>query len=106
MTVRDTISNDLKTSLLLFLLSVAWAAGISLISGLSLYSAVISTIVGATIVLWISKSTASITGPSASLAAPIFVAVNHNSSNETIFLSIIACGIIQLLMGIFRAGSI
>jgi carbonic anhydrase len=80
--------------------------GIALASGAPLFSGIISGIIGGIVVGAISGSNTSVSGPAAGLAAVILAAITKLGAFEILLASIFIAGVLQLIMGVARAGFI
>jgi MFS superfamily sulfate permease-like transporter len=97
---------DLPAGLVVFLVAMPLCLGIALASGAPLFSGIIAGIVGGIVVGAISGSPLGVSGPAAGLAAVVLGAIVELGSFETFLLAVLVAGVIQLLLGIVRAGVI
>lgn len=97
---------DLVAAIAVFLVAIPFCLGIALASGAPLFSGLVSGIIGGVIVGLLSGSQASVSGPSAGMAAVAFTAIAQLGSFEAFLLALTFAGILQLFLGIFRAGII
>jgi len=102
----SNLKNDLPASLIVFLVAMPLCLGIALASGAPLFSGVIAGIVGGTVVALISGSPLGVSGPAAGLAVIVLNAIQDLGAFETFLLAVIIAGVIQLLLGIVKAGVI
>lgn len=102
----SNIKSDLPSGLVVFLVALPLCLGIALASGAPMFSGIISGIVGGIVVGYLSKSHVSVSGPAAGLTAIILTAIATLGSFELFLLSAVLAGVIQLLLGLLRAGSI
>lgn len=98
--------SDLPASLVVFLVALPLCLGIALASGAPLFSGLIAGVVGGVVTGSLSKSTLSVSGPAAGLAAIVFSSIQELGSFPLFLLCVAIAGIIQVLMGYFRAGAI
>lgn len=75
-------------------------------SGAPLFSGIIAGIVGGTIVALISGSQLGVSGPAAGLAVIVLHAINQLGSFEVFLSAVVLAGVIQLVLGLLKAGSI
>ncbi|MDZ4756710.1 MAG: SulP family inorganic anion transporter, partial [Bacteroidota bacterium] len=100
------LKSDLPASIVVFLVAVPLCLGIALASGAPLLSGIISGVIGGIIVGYISKSQTSVSGPAAGLAAVVLSSITRLGTFEIFLTSVFIAGIIQLIMGIAKAGFI
>lgn len=100
------LKSDFASGLVVFLVALPLCLGIALASGAPLFSGIISGIIGGIVVGYLSKSHLSVSGPAAGLTAIILVAITDLGSFNAFLLAVLIAGIIQLLLGFIKAGSI
>ena len=100
------ISNDFPASIVVFLVAVPLCLGIALASGAPLFSGIIAGIVGGVVVSVFSGSALGVSGPAAGLAVIVLSALNQLGSFEVFLLAVVIAGIIQILLGLVKAGII
>ena len=103
--IFSTLNRDLPSSIVVLFVALPLCLGIALASGAPLFSGLIAGIVGGTIVGAISKSTHGVSGPAAGLAVIILTAL-LTTPFETFLLAVVIGGIIQIILGLLRAGII
>ena len=103
--VKKTIGADLLAGMVVFLVALPLCLGIAVASGAPPFAGIISGIIGGIVVGTLSKSHVSVSGPAAGLIAIILVAVT-DLGYETFLLAVIIAGLIQLLLGLAKAGGI
>lgn len=101
-----SLGKDIPAGIVVFLVALPLCLGIALASGAPLISGLISGIIGGLVVGSISKSDVSVSGPAASLTAVVLVAIQSLESFEVFLLALFIGGILQLSLGIFKAGII
>jgi MFS superfamily sulfate permease-like transporter len=89
-----------------FLVALPLCLGIALASGAPPLSGIISGIVGGIIIGTISNSNVSVSGPAAGLTAIVLKAITDLGAFELFLCAGMIAGIIQLILGFVRAGSI
>ena len=104
--IFGNLKYDLPAGLVVFLVAMPLCLGIALASGAPLFSGIIAGIVGGIVVGSISGSPLGVSGPAAGLAAVVLGAIVELGSFETFLLAGMVAGVIQLLLGIVRAGVI
>ena len=97
---------DLPAGVVVFLVALPLCLGVALASGAPLLSGIISGIIGGVVVGLISKSSTSVSGPAAGLAAVVLSSILQLGSFETFLAAVFIAGIIQLIAGLFKAGFI
>ena len=100
------IKSDLPASIVVFFVALPLCLGIALASGAPLFSGVIAGIVGGIIVGMFSGSQLGVSGPAAGLAVVVLTAIATLGSFEAFLLAVVLAGIIQFLLGYFKAGFI
>ncbi|MBY0371156.1 sulfate transporter [bacterium] len=105
-TPQSAIIRDLTAGIVVFLVALPLCLGIALASGAPLLSGVLSGIIGGTVVGILSQSHTSVSGPAAGLAAVVAAQITSLGSFETFLLAVVIAGIIQIGLGILRAGFI
>lgn len=98
--------HDLPASLVVFLVALPLCLGIALASGAPLFSGLISGVVGGIVVGALSKSPLSVAGPAAGLTVIVLAAIQQLPSFEAFLLAVCLAGVLQVMLGIARAGVI
>lgn len=97
---------DIPAGIVVFLVALPLCLGIALASGAPLISGLISGVIGGLVIGAISQSDVSVSGPAASLSAVVIVAIGKLESFEVFLLALVIGGIIQLIIGLLKAGVI
>ncbi len=100
------IKEDFRASIVVFLVAVPLCLGIALASGAPLFSGLIAGIIGGLVVSWLSGSQLSVAGPAAGLAVIVLNAIETLGSFSMFLLSVMIAGVIQIIMGYMKAGTI
>ena len=100
------IKSDAPAGLVVFLVAVPLCLGIALASGAPLFSGVIAGMVGGIVVTMFSGSSLGVSGPAAGLAVIVLAAIEDLGSFEIFLVAVVIAGIIQILLGILKAGII
>lgn len=100
------IKENFPSGLVVFLVALPLCLGIALASGAPPLSGVIAGIVGGLVVGFISNSNISVSGPAAGLTAIVLTAITDLGAFELFLTAGIIAGIIQLVLGFIKAGSI
>ncbi len=102
----STVSRDLVAGVVVFLVALPLCLGIALASGAPPISGLIAGIIGGIIVGAISGSHTSVSGPAAGLAAIVVAQLNALGSFDAFLLAVVLAGLLQIGLGIARAGSL
>lgn len=100
------IKQNLPSGLVVFLVALPLCLGIALASGAPPLSGIIAGIIGGLVIGFMSNSHISVSGPAAGLAAIVLAGITELGSFELFLVAGIIAGIIQLVLGFLRAGSI
>ncbi len=106
MNLLKNIKNDIPASIVVFFVALPLCLGIALASGAPLFSGIIAGIIGGIVVGAFSGSSIGVSGPAAGLAVIVFNAIETLNSWEAFLLAVCLAGMIQILMGFLKAGSI
>lgn len=101
-----TIRQDLIAGLVVFFVALPLCLGIAFASGAPLISGIISGIIGGVVVGCLSKSQTSVSGPAAGLSTLVAAQIQELGSLETFLLAVIVAGIVQIVLGILKAGAL
>ncbi len=96
---------DVPSGLVVFLVAIPLCLGIALASGGSAMSGIIAGIVGGLVVTLFSNSSLGVSGPAAGLVAIVAPAILQLGF-QNFLLAVVLAGVIQFLLGIFKAGTI
>ncbi len=100
------LKDDLPAGIVVFLVALPLCLGIALASGAPLFSGLIAGFVGGLVVVWLSGSQVSVSGPAAGLAMVVANAIETLGSFQGLLVACIIAGGIQLALGFLRAGVI
>ena len=100
------IKSDFASGLVVFLVALPLCLGIAMASGAPLFSGIISGIIGGIVVGYLSQSHLSVSGPAAGLTAIVLTAISDLGAFNIFLTAVIIGGVIQLILGFVRAGSI
>ncbi len=103
---RETIPGDVIAGLVVFLVALPLCLGVALASGAPPISGLLAGIIGGLIVGAVSKSHTSVSGPAAGLAAVVLAQIVSLRSFETFLAAVVICGVLQIGLGIAKAGFI
>jgi SulP family sulfate permease len=107
--MKYSLSNlryDLPASIIVFFVALPLCLGIALASGAPLFSGIIAGIIGGTVVGIFSGSRFGVSGPAAGLATIVLSYLITLGSWENFLVATVLAGIIQVIMGFMRLGTI
>jgi carbonic anhydrase/SulP family sulfate permease len=97
---------DAKAGVVVFLVALPLCLGIALASNAPLFSGLLSGIIGGIVVGLVSRSHTSVSGPAAGLTAVVAAQIAALGSFEAFLLAVFLAGVLQVILGVIRAGSI
>lgn len=100
------LKSDFASGLVVFLVALPLCLGIALASGAPLFAGIISGVVGGLVVGYLSQSHISVSGPAAGLTAIVLTAISDLGTFNAFLLAGLIAGVIQLILGFIKAGSI
>jgi MFS superfamily sulfate permease-like transporter len=101
-----TLGYDIRAGIVVYLVALPLCLGIALACQAPLISGIIAGIIGGTIVTLFSGSVLSVSGPAAGLTAIVLSAVATLGSFEVFLAAVMFAGVLQIVLGIIKAGSI
>lgn len=102
----SNLKYDLPASVVVFLVAIPLCLGIALVSKAPLFSGLIAGMVGGIIVSLISGSSIGVSGPAAGLAVIVANAITDLGGFEIFIMAIVIAGVIQVILGLLKAGVI
>lgn len=99
------LKNDLMSGMVVFLVALPLCLGIAVASGAPPFAGIICGVIGGIVVGFLSNSHVSVSGPAAGLIAIILVAIT-DLGYETFLAAVVIAGLIQLSLGLAKAGGI
>ena len=96
--------HDLFSGLSVFLVAVPLCLGLAVASGAPPQAGLLTGIIGGLVVATLSRSPLAISGPEAGLVALTAVGIGILGSFESFLLAVIAAGLIQISLGVFKLG--
>jgi len=102
--LHQSLPRDLISGTVVFLVALPLCLGIALASGATPFSGLLTGIIGGLVVGFLSGSQTSVSGPAAGLTAIVSVQIVSLGSFRTFLLALVIAGIIQMALGITRAG--
>ena len=100
------LKNDIPSSLVVFLVALPLCLGIALASGAPLLSGLVTGIVGGLVVALLSGSQLAVSGPAAGLTVIVLSGIERVGTFEGFLCAVILAGIIQVVLGFAKAGTI
>lgn len=97
---------DSAASLAVFLVALPLCLGVATASGAAPITGIIAGVVGGIVVGLLSGSHTSVSGPAAGLTAVVASQIAALGSFETFLTALLLAGLIQVLLGVFKAGFI
>lgn len=101
---QATVRYDLISGLVVFLVALPLCLGVALASNAPLSSGLIAGIIGGLVVGAISRSHTSVSGPAAGLTAVVAAQIHGLGSFEAFLLAVAIAGVIQIILGLAKAG--
>lgn len=97
---------DLPAALVVYLVALPLCLGIALGSGAPPFAGIVAGMVGGIVVGLLSGSHLSVSGPAAGLTSVVMVSIAASPSYESFLLSVVLAGIMQMVLGKWKAGVI
>lgn len=97
---------DIPSGLVVFLVALPLCLGIALASGAPLFSGIIAGVMGGIVCGIISGSPLGVSGPAAGLTVIVLSAISSLGSYEVFLVSVVLAGILQIVLGLLKAGII
>jgi len=104
--ILQSFSADISASIVVFLVALPLCLGIALGSQAPLFSGIIAGVVGGVVIGFLSNSSLSVSGPAAGLIAIVVLGVQTLGSFEAFLLAAFIAGILQIMFGYLRLGSL
>lgn len=101
-----TFNKDFPASIVVLFVAIPLCLGIALASGAPLTAGLIAGIVGGIVVGSMSGSSLGVSGPAAGLAVIVLNSIEELNSFEAFLLVVVFAGLIQILLGVLKAGVI
>ncbi len=106
LSLTAALPRDLTAGLVVFLVALPLCLGVALASGAPLLSGVLAGMIGGILVGMVSGSHTSVSGPAAGLVAVVAAQIVSLGSFQAFLLAVVIAGLIQIGLGIARAGFI
>ena len=102
----NSLKQDGPAGLVVFLVALPLCLGVAHASGAPLFAGIIAGIVGGCLISLLSGSQISVSGPAAGLLAIVAAAIQTLGSYQAFLAAVVICGVIQVVLGVVRAGAI
>ncbi|WP_337044411.1 SulP family inorganic anion transporter [Emticicia sp. 17c] len=102
----SNLKHDFPAGLVVFLVALPLCLGVALASGAPLISGIIAGIIGGIVVGAISGSQLGVSGPAAGLTVIVLNAITELGAFNSFTLAVVLAGVIQIILGIVKAGLI
>ena len=99
-------ARDFLAGVIVFFIALPLCLGIAQASGAPAFSGIISGVIGGIVIGALSRSHLSVSGPAAGLIAIVVAAISTLGSFELFLCAVMVAGLVQLLLGVIRAGGI
>ncbi|MBO0930551.1 SulP family inorganic anion transporter [Fibrella aquatilis] len=96
--------HDIPAGISVFLVALPLCLGVALASGAPLFSGLVAGIIGGLVVGSLSGSELSVSGPAAGLAVIVAESITSLGSFEAFLVAVILAGVLQLGLGLIKAG--
>lgn len=100
----EDLKKDLPASVVVFFVALPLCLGVALASGAPLFSGLIAGVVGGIVVGAMSGSPLGVSGPAAGLTVIVLTAIETLGSFEAFLLAVVIGGVLQVILGVARAG--
>lgn len=97
---------DLRSGVVVFLVALPLCLGVALACNAPLFSGILAGIIGGSVVALFSRSPLSVSGPAAGLTTIVLSSVATLGSFEAFAAAVLVAGILQLTLGLAKAGGI
>jgi carbonic anhydrase len=101
-----SIARDVPAGVVVFLVALPLCLGVALASNAPLFSGILAGIIGGVVVGLLSGSHTSVAGPAAGLTAIVAAQIAALGSFQALLLATVLAGMLQIALGLARAGFI
>ena len=105
-TFTDHLKSDVPAGIVVLLVALPLCLGIALACKVSPLSGIIAGVIGGIVVGFISGSAVGVSGPAAGLTVVVIHGIQELGSFSAFLLALVMAGIIQIFLGIMKAGII
>jgi MFS superfamily sulfate permease-like transporter len=102
---REFFKTDILSGLVVFLVALPLCLGIAVASGAPPFAGIITGVIGGIVIGYLSSSNVSVSGPAAGLIAIVLLAIS-DLGYETFLAAVVIAGLLQLVLGLAKAGGI
>jgi len=102
--MKSNLSWDIPASIVVFLVALPLCLGIALASGAPPIAGLIAGVIGGLVVGSLSGSSLGVSGPAAGLAVIVYNGIETMPTFEIFALAVVIGGVVQVLLGLARAG--
>lgn len=99
-----SLGADIPAGIAIFFVAIPLCLGIAHASGAPLISGILSGVLGGIVVGLLSKSALSVSGPAAGLTAVVLAGIHELNGFAAFLTAVFLAGVIQIILGIARAG--
>ncbi len=103
---RRSFKFDFIAAIVVFLVAIPLCLGVALASGAPLIAGIVSGVIGGIVVGCLSGSPISVSGPAAGMAAIVIAGITQLGDFNVFLLALLLAGVLQMFLGLFRAGFI
>lgn len=104
--LSHNLKKDVVASIVVFLVAIPLCLGIALACGAPIFSGILTGIIGGIVVGLLSESQVSVSGPAAGMIAVVIAALTQLGGFAPFLLALLIAGILQIIIGMLRAGFI
>lgn len=105
-TIKQRLKADIPAGIVVFLVALPLCLGIALACRVNPLSGILAGIIGGIVVGLISGSTIGVSGPAAGLTVVVIQGIYELGSYQAFILALVMAGVIQIVLGVSRAGII
>ncbi len=102
--MKTYFKQDLRSSIVLYLVALPLCLGIALASKAPIISGIIAGIIGGIVVGLLSGSNTSVSGPAAGLTIIVLTGLNELPSYQAFLLAVVLAGVFQFILSKIKAG--
>lgn len=100
------IFSDIKSGIVVFLVALPLCLGIAMACGVPLFSGIVAGVIGGILITTLSGAKYSVSGPAAGLTAIVISSIAELGSYEYFIAAVVLAGVVQIILGIIKAGGI
>lgn len=101
-----TVSSDVTSGFVVFLVALPLCLGVCLASNAPLFAGILAGVIGGLVVGILSGSSTSVSGPAAGLIAVVAAQIHLLGSFEAFLAAVVIAGLLQIVFGLSRMGFI